>query len=140
MSDEIVETALKILVVDDNVMMRSILINYLKERGVQDIRTADNGSLALQMIEEAKSLGAPYDIVFLDWNMPGTSGFEVLSQCRNNPKHGKMAIVMVTAENKQRSVLEAIKAGATAYMIKPVSKAEMDTKFSQVCSWLKASE
>ncbi len=128
--------SLRVIIVDDSIMMRNILMSYLRDYGIKEIKYAQDGESTLREISESRSLGMPFDVVFLDWNMPGATGYDVLSQCRSDKANDNMAIIMVTAENKQRSVLEAIKAGATAYMIKPVSKTELDSKFPQVLKWL----
>ena len=128
---------LRVIIVDDSIMMRNILMSYIHDYGIKEIKYAADGASALREISESRALGMPFDIVFLDWNMPGATGYDVLTQCRANNLNDNTAIVMVTAENKQRNVLEAIKAGATAYMIKPISKTELDSKFPQILTWLK---
>lgn len=127
---------LRILLVDDSVLMRNILTGYLNEYGAHDIKFAPDGDIAIREIEESLRSGNLYNIVFLDWNMPGKTGFDVLTHFRAQKAYDKMAIVMVTAENKQKNVLEAIRAGATAYMIKPVSKVDLDAKMIQILNWL----
>ncbi len=127
---------LRVIIVDDSIMMRNILMSYLRDYGIKEIKYAQDGESALREISEARGLGMLFDIVFLDWNMPGATGYDVLTKCRGDKSNDNTAIVMVTAENKQRNVLEAIKAGATAYMIKPISKTELDSKFPQVLNWI----
>jgi two-component system chemotaxis response regulator CheY len=127
---------LRVIIVDDSIMMRNILMSYLRDYGIKDIKYAADGESALSEIASARSIGLPFNIVFLDWNMPGATGYDVLTNCRSDKSNDNTAIVMVTAENKQRNVLEAIKAGATAYMIKPISKTELDSKFPQILTWL----
>lgn len=131
---------LRVILVDDSIMMRNILMSYLRDYGIKEIKYAADGESAIREISEARGIGMPFDIVFLDWNMPGATGYDVLTTCRGDKANDNLAIVMVTAENKQRNVLEAIKAGATAYMIKPISKTELDSKFPQILNWLSRSK
>lgn len=131
---------LRVIIVDDSIMMRNILMGYIHDYGIKEIKYAADGEAALREISESRALGMPFDIVFLDWNMPGLTGYDVLTKCRADKTNDNTAIIMVTAENKQRNVLEAIKAGATAYMIKPISKTELDSKFPQILNWLRKTK
>lgn len=127
---------LKVLAVDDNMMMINLITNMLQKLGFTKIDTAMDGRKGYDIILEAKDNGEPYDIVFLDWNMPEMCGFDVLKECRENLEFSKMAIVMVTAENQKRSILEATKTGATAYLTKPISEDILKQKIENVVDWL----
>ena len=127
---------LKVMAVDDNTMMINLMIKMLGDLGFEKIDTAGDGKEAFQKIIDAKDEGERYDIVFLDWNMPGMYGYDVLRECREIIELGDMAIVMVTAENQKRSVLEAMKVGATSYITKPVSPDELSKKVNQVLEWM----
>ena len=61
------------------------------------------------------------DIVFLDLNMPGISGFEVLAYVRREPRLVKIPVVVVTAEEEHLTVKRAHQEGALAVIIKPAS-------------------
>lgn len=127
---------LKVLAVDDNMMMINLITNMLQKLGFTKIDTAMDGRKGCDIILEAKDSGEPYDIVFLDWNMPEMCGFDVLKECRENLEFSKMAIVMMTAENQKRSILEATKTGATAYLTKPISEDILKQKIENVVDWL----
>ena len=129
-------SGLKVLAVDDNTMMVNLITNMLKDLGFNNIDTAMDGRKGLDKILQAKEVGNPYDIVFLDWNMPEMCGYDVLKECRERLEFSKMAIVMITAENQKRSVLEAMKVGATSYITKPVSKDTLAQKLNQILDWI----
>ena len=128
---------LKILVVDDHFLVRQFVTNTLKEANVQSVMTANDGNEAIDLVQKSHDEGAPFDIVLLDWNMPTVSGIEVLSYFRVKPEYATTAFVMLTAESEQQNIMKAIKAGATSYIVKPVSAADLSKKLFEVNEWLK---
>jgi two-component system, chemotaxis family, chemotaxis protein CheY len=75
----IIETAPRVLVVDDHLMMRQFVCKALRDScAITDIQTAEDGVQAGILIERATANGRPFGIVLLDWNMPNMSGLEVL--------------------------------------------------------------
>ena len=130
----------KVLVVDDNTMMINLITNMVRDLGFKDIDTAMDGKKAFEKIKAQKNSNAPFDIVFLDWNMPEMCGYDVLKECREMPEYSNMAIVMITAENQKRNVLEAMKAGATSYITKPVSQEMLTKKIEQILDWLEKTK
>lgn len=122
---------LKVLVVDDNVVVRKLIELNLGTMGFKNIDVADNSSQAQGKISEK-----PYDIVFLDWNMPGKSGYQLMQEYREDRVNDGIAFVMVTAESQERYVREAVKAGATGYITKPITPATFAEKVQKVIAWL----
>jgi CheY-like chemotaxis protein len=82
-------TSTKILIVDDELIMRESLAGWL-ERDGHDVETAVSGEAALARLKETR-----YDILFLDIKMEGMSGLEVLKQVKENDPD--VAVVMITA-------------------------------------------
>ncbi len=128
--------ALKILVVDDHMMMRTMIRQHLEAIGFKDVQTANDGKEALEKIEHAHFVNAPFNIVFLDWHMPVMEGLDVLKACRAKPEFNKTAFIMLTAEQEERNVLKAIQAGSTSYLVKPVAKDALEKNLQQVFKWL----
>ncbi len=60
-------------------------------------------------------------IVFLDLNMPGLTGFEVLSYLRREPHLENVPVIVVTSDDQPESADDAMQKGATAYVIKPMT-------------------
>ena len=108
---------MKFLVIDDSMVIRNIHKNVLKEHNFPDadIFEADNGLTALE-IAEKEDIG----LFLVDWNMPGINGLDFLKQLRAMPKYAESPIIMVTSEAAKYNVMEAIDAGATNYIIKPI--------------------
>lgn len=130
-------TNLKVLIVDDHFLIRQFVRNTLKDSKIENVQTASDGNEAIELVQKSKLEGMPYDIVFLDWNMPTVSGLEVLSYFRAKPEYSDTAFVMLTAESEQQNLMKAIKAGATSYIVKPVSPSDLSKKLFEINEWLK---
>jgi two-component system chemotaxis response regulator CheY len=128
---------LKVLIVEDHFAVRQMISMVLRAKNVPYVDSAINGKQAIDMIENAWGSGKPYHMVFLDWEMPIVSGIEVLKHFRAMNHFVNTAFVMVTAMSMQAQVMDAVKAGATAYMIKPVSQGTISKKFDEVLIWVK---
>lgn len=125
---------LQVLVVDDNLVVRKLIEAQLTGLGFRHIDTAANSQEAQDRIT-----GKEYDIIFLDWNMPGKSGYALMQEYREERKYDHIAFVMVTAESQERYVREAVKAGATLYITKPISPATFKEKVEKVLGWLQSN-
>ncbi len=102
----------KILWVDDEIEILKAHIIYLEEKGFE-VDTATNGQDALDMVQENH-----YDLVFLDENMPGLSGLEVLSRLKNITS--SVPVVMITKSEEEDIMDQAIGSRIADYLIKPV--------------------
>jgi len=131
-------SSLKALIVDDHFLTRDVLRDILQDCNVTQIHTAPDGPEAIDRIQTAYDAGRPYDIVFLDWNIPTISGFDVLTHFRAKPEYANTAFVMFTAESEQQNIVKAIKAGATSYITKPASTSELSRKLSDILHWLQS--
>ena len=128
---------LKVLIADDHFLIRQFVRNTLQESKITNVQTAADGNEAIDLVQKAREAGQPYDIVFLDWNMPTISGLEVLSYFRAKQEYADTAFVMLTAESEQQNIMKAIKAGATSYIIKPVSPTDLSKKLFEIHEWVK---
>lgn len=118
----------KILVIDDMMTMRKIVIKNLKELGFSDISEAADGALGWKALEEANP---PVQLVISDWNMPNCSGLELLKKVRGDARFAKLPFVMLTAEAEAAQVKEAVVAGATNYILKPFTADTLKLKLEQ---------
>ena len=123
---------IRILVADDNMEFRRYMKQKLVDIGFCSIDLAATAEEAETRLKQKE-----YDIVFLDWMMPGKSGFVLLKQLREDLHYEDTAFVIVSAESRERYVIEAMKAGATCYLIKPISFASFNDKVSKVVEWVK---
>ena len=118
---------MKVLVVDDFATMRRILKNILKQIGFTKIIDADDGSTALAMLKKDK-----VDLIISDWNMPKVSGLELLKAVRSDESIKDMPFLMVTAEAQKDSVVQAIQAGVSNYVVKPFTPDAIKEKLEQI--------
>ena len=133
-------TNFKVLVVDDHFMARQIVGNVLQKCNVTDLKMVADGSEAIAAITTAHEARTPFHIVFLDWEMPGVSGLEVLNYFRSRREYNATAFVMLTALAQQADVMQAVRAGATSYITKPVSRSRIEEKFADICEWVRKQE
>lgn len=102
----------RVVVVDDDTLMREVLKAVLRDEGYAVAGEARDGAEALGLIQRA----AP-DVVCLDVNMPGMSGIEVLKAVRS--RHPEIRVVMITGDSSMSTVREAVGFGAVGFIVKP---------------------
>lgn len=110
----------RVLVVDDNPVSQEILQSYL-EGFLFDVTLADSGEEALRMIKSSSD--NPYQLVLMDWQMPGMDGITTSNKIKHDPMLADVpTIVMVTAHGRQDLMEQAEHAGLDGFLIKPVSQ------------------
>lgn len=115
MSDLAPPSQRRILIVDDVEDNRFVLDRHLKRAGFATDMCVD-GMSALASIRAF----AP-DMVLLDWMMPGLSGLETLQAIREEHDENRIPVIMCTAIGEESSIVDAIKAGANDYVMKPIN-------------------
>jgi two-component system chemotaxis response regulator CheY len=119
---------IKILVADDMMTMRKIVIKNLKELGFTDFQEAADGIKAWEIITSDNSPG----LIVSDWNMPNCSGLDLLKRVRSDSRYKHLPFMLVTAENDQAQVVEAVTAGVDNYVVKPFTADILRVKLEQV--------
>jgi len=108
--------SLRALVVDDSLPLRRSVMYALQRLG--DVVCIEAGDGA----EAIKKLGTgPFDVVLTDINMPLLDGLKLISHIRSEPKLEKLPIVVITTEAAEADRERALKLGADAYLVKPVT-------------------
>lgn len=102
----------KILIVDDDQAIRRTLARILQSAGL-DVTTAESGEQGLAFLEATR-----YDLVLMDIRMPGMSGLQVLDLIHTH--FAGTPVVLFTAEPDLDSAVEALRHGATDYLLKPL--------------------
>lgn len=108
----------KILIVDDNQQITSILANYARKEGLEPVIALD-GQQALELFGEHEQ---ELDVVLLDVMMPKVDGFEV---CRELRRQSMVPIIMVTARGEDFERIMGLDMGADDYILKPFSAGEV---------------
>ncbi|MEU7568581.1 response regulator transcription factor [Streptomyces fradiae] len=113
------EQPVKVMVVDDHPMWREAVARDLAEAGFDVVATAGDGD---QAVRRARAT-AP-DVLVLDLNLPGRPGVQV---CKELVGGGDLAVrvLVLSASGEHADVLEAVKSGATGYLLKSASTAEL---------------
>ena len=106
---------LRILVTDDDPILREFAGVYLSTDAAT-IETADCGERALERLS-----AEPFDILLVDIDMPGISGYDVIAAVRTDPVLHRLPIVVVTSNEDVVSIDRAYEAGATSFVTKPVN-------------------
>ncbi len=119
----------RVLVADDMMTMRKIVSKALKEIGFTDITEAADGAKAWEAVAAANP---PIGLIVSDWNMPNSTGLDLLKRCRTDSRFGKMPFLLVTAEAEQHQIIEAVKAGVDGYVVKPFTKETLAEKLEAV--------
>jgi len=117
-------TIAKILIVDDETIMRESLAGWL-ERDGHAVQTARSGEEALKKCRENR-----FDILLLDIKMEGMSGLEVLRRIKESD--ADVAVVMITAYGSIATAIEAMKNGAFDYMLKPFDPNELGVLIEKI--------
>jgi two-component system chemotaxis response regulator CheY len=118
---------IKFLVVDDMSTMRRIVRSILKELGFDNVEEAEDGVDGLNKLRAGK-----FDFVISDWNMPNMDGLEMLKAIRADDTLKSLPVMLVTAEAKKENIIEAAKAGASGYVVKPFTAAVLEEKMNKI--------
>lgn len=116
----------RILVVDDDLMCLKTVQKYLTE-GSYEVLGALSGMQAIHMAEETK-----FDLLLLDIEMPGMSGFTTLEQLRKLPEGKQFPVIFFTGRQDRDTVKCCAAAGAEGYIAKPIEKHTLLTRVKGV--------
>lgn len=119
----------KVLIVDDNEQITSILAEYAKKEGYIPI-VATDGEEALQKFKNEKP-----DILLLDVMMPKIDGFSV---CRQIRKSSNVPIIMITARGEDFEKIMGLEIGADDYIVKPFSPGEVMARIKAIMRRIKS--
>lgn len=103
----------KVLIIDDEVLMRNFLVEALKRKGLEAV-AAENGEKALSLLKNQS-----FDLVITDMKMPGLTGMDILKYVKEICP--RTLVIVVTAFGTIENAVEAMKNGAFHYLIKPFS-------------------
>jgi len=112
-------SAERILVVDDEPDILSILVYQLSREGFQ-VSTAVSGRTAIDA-----AIQEPPDLVVLDLMLPELDGYEVLSQLRQHERTSEVPVILLTARSEEQERLRGFDIGADDYVTKPFSQREL---------------
>ena len=121
--------ALRVLVADDDSLMRTLMSVSLSASA--EIVEAADGDEALAAIHQHK-----FDVLLLDWDMPGKTGIELTRYVRAGDS--RVPILMITGKAERDEVVEAARAGVSDYLIKPFKTTMLWRKLEVLCPGFRA--
>ena len=122
----------RILVADDEPALRTVLTLTLKTEGT--VEAVSDGQEALERIRD----GYAPDLVLVDNNMPRMGGIEVIQELRTDPQYDGVALVLLTAEDDDKTRSRAFQAGADAVLQKPMRNADLRLRVREIIEAKKA--
>lgn len=117
----------KILIVDDMNVMRRTVANFCKKLGYSNLEVAESGAKAWIQLKSSK-----FDLIISDWNMPDMSGIQLLKKVRADDALKLIPFIMITAESEKHNIVEAVRSGVSAYIMKPFTFETLQEKISRL--------
>jgi PAS domain S-box-containing protein len=116
----------RVLVVDDNAAAREILASMARNFGLE-VDVAREGNEALRLIAAAEQKQLAYDLVLMDWKMPGLDGIETVQRLQDEQMVHTPAVIMVTAYGREEALGSAEQRGVqlTSVLTKPVTQSTL---------------
>lgn len=111
----------RVLVIEDEEILRESILTILQAQGFRAIG-AENGHRGLDRVKEFRP-----DLILCDVRMPGLDGYEVLKSLRQDPVTAKTPLLLLTAETIENVIHQGESLGASGYLTKPFSTAELLT-------------
>src|SRR5690242_19165307 len=115
----------KILVVEDEKDLKDLLLLHLRRQGYLTTAVEDGEQALIQ-------IGKPFDLIILDWMLPGVSGLEICAKIQ-----GRVPVLMVTARADSSDIVMGLEKGADDYITKPF---EIPVFLARVAALLRRSE
>lgn len=112
----------KILIAEDEEVIRMLIVDTLEEVDYQVLEAAD-GVEALKLFEQNE-----FDLLILDYMMPRCTGMEVIEKVRNGSTRSETKILMLSAKNQQHEKEKILSIGANDFMAKPFSPIKLVEK------------
>ncbi len=124
---------LRVLIVDDNETNRMILNEQVTSWGMLG-RPASDGFGALDMLKEACNRGVPFDLVILDFMMPGMTGLELAKKIKADSALENVKLIMLTSVGEHNIIKEARNIEIQACLTKPASQSKLYDSLRTVCT------
>jgi len=110
----------RVLVVEDNEHI-SFMLDFMFRRAGYDVTAVDNGRDAQSAIENLE----PFDMIILDLMLPYVSGYQLITEIRDNPVWQRVPILVLSGKVMEEDVVKALELGANDYVTKPFRPAEL---------------
>lgn len=115
-------TNARVLVIDDDPDIREVVGAMLESVGLV-VNAVDSAEAALEMVASQ-----PFDLLVLDWNLPGMTGIDLCRHFRREPRFATLPVLFLTAHASSKDVVEAFASGADDYVVKPFRAPELGAR------------
>ncbi len=124
---------IKVLVIDDETFMRTLLLRALATIGIKDVVMAINGSDGLANV---KKLERKLDLILCDLDMPRMNGFEFVHRLREipDPALANLPVVIITGNSQVESVRSAVELGISGFLVKPITSKALEERIKKALS------
>jgi CheY-like chemotaxis protein len=112
---------MKVIVADDSMLTRKIVVRYLEPLGYSMIQAANGGDV-IKLLQTEQSLP---DLILMDWNMPVLDGYQVLQMLGKDSRYRGIPVIMLTSESDDTNRDQALAAGARGYVTKPFTSDDL---------------
>lgn len=119
---------MNILIVDDKASVRSAMAKILEGLGLSDIMHAVDGEAAWDLLNTEE---VSVDLVISDLEMPGMTGIELLRAIRGADRLSRLPFIMATTVSDRHVILETMRLGIQAYIVKPFDSPTIELKLKQ---------
>lgn len=116
----------RILIVDDDPLLRALLQHRLKADG-HDVIALEDGARVLSTVQDSRP-----DMIVLDAMMPVMDGFEILRRLKSGPAPDPTPVIMLTALKREADIVGALELGAADYLAKPFIPDELSQRIRRV--------
>lgn len=121
------------LIVDDYSNIRSLVRSQLSGFGFSKVTEREDGEKAKAYLESPE--GKTVNFIISDWNMPNMTGLDLLKWVRTQDHFKNLPFLILTTENEQAKIMNAIQSGVSNFLLKPWETEELGNKI-QLC-WKK---
>jgi two-component system chemotaxis response regulator CheY len=121
------------LIVDDYSNIRSLVKTQLSGFGFANVTEHENVDNGIGFLQSPAGKGVNF--IISDWNMPGKTGLDFLKWVRGNAEFKNIPFLILTTENEQAKIMNAIQAGVSNFLLKPWETQELANKI-ELC-WKK---
>ena len=118
---------MKILMVDDMISMRHVMLHMLRSLGHTDVDEAADGLQAFNLLNKNS-----YDLLITDYHMPKMDGRQLLKSIRSSEKLADLPVLMISCESEKRRVKAIISCDVTDFIIKPFNLQTLELKIKNV--------
>lgn len=130
---------LPVLIVDDNATNRRVLLELLKAWRMKPF-SVDSAERALDALQDSARGGTPYALAMIDAQMPGTDGFMLVGQIKQNPRISNTPMIMLTSAGVRGDGARCRELGIGAYLTKPINQADLLSSILVIVGTLSKTE